>query len=295
MREEKVVFCKAFPLKKILPLEKIFEKESLCLEKEHTSCPIYLEKIKGDFPQTKICHFVGTENIIYCKLSPIKKMIPLYSLKFEGPCSNETYGNCLFYQKMLRGDQKMASVMGFALEEMLYYHANHLWLRRVEDKIRIGLDDFGQFIVGNITGVLLPEPGQKIKADEPFMSLRCDEGVADLLSPVDGSIVSANQAVYDGSLIRLDPYGDGWLAEVRPSEQSARFEEETTCIFHGSSAHPWLEKEIYKLRRLVESETGITVADGGEIWRSLQDEIREKRSLLVRTFLGKERRQICWR
>jgi glycine cleavage system H protein len=292
LKEERVVFCKAFSLRKILPLEKIFDKENICLKKEHRSCPIFMEKkAKDDYPEARVCHFMGTENIIYCTLSPTKKMIPLYSLKFEGPCSNKTYGNCVFYQKMLQGDQKTTSVQGFLLGEELYYHSSHIWLRRLKNNIRIGLDDFGQFIIGKIREVFLPEPGQKIKADKPFMSLTGDDGVADLLSPVDGSIVGVNDAVRENaSLINLDPYGEGWLVEVQPSERSAHFDEETAVIFHGNATRPWLETEIRKLRHVIENEIGITVADGGEIWRGLRDAIGEKRNLLVKSFFGTEGR-----
>lgn len=289
LKEEKVIFCKAFPLRKILPLEKIFEKENICMEEGHISCPIYIEKMRDDVPQTRICHFLGTENIIYCKLSPIKKMIPLYSLKFEAPCSNNTYGDCAFYKKMLQGDQKTIQVQGFMLDETLYYHAYHLWLRRAGDTIRIGLDDFGQFVLGNIKYVLLPEPGLPIGSDEPLISLTGDEGIVELPSPVDGSVVAVNLALHeDSSLVNLDPYGEGWLVEVQPSNKSVRFDEERD-LFHGSTTRPWLEKEVYALRHFVESEIGITVADGGEIWRGLRDAIGEKRILLVKRFFGKGR------
>jgi hypothetical protein len=110
LKEEKVVFCKAFPLKKMLPLDKIFDKENICLKREYVSCPMYREKMADNLPQARICHYLGTENIVYCKLSPVKRMIPVYSLKFEGPCSNNTYGDCPSYQKMLLGDQDRLDV-----------------------------------------------------------------------------------------------------------------------------------------------------------------------------------------
>ena len=85
----------------------------------------------------------------------------------------------------------------------------------------MGLDDFGQFVMGSIIEVLLPDVEQRVKVDESFMSLRCDDGAADLPSPIDGTVVGVNRAVYlDSSLIKLDPYGDGWLAEIEPSGQS---------------------------------------------------------------------------
>ena len=195
---------------------------------------------------------------------------------------------------MLEGDQETTSIQGFLLEEACYYHASHLWLRRLKNNVRIGMDDFGQFIVGNIREVFLPEPGQKITADTPFVSITGDDGVTDLIAPIDGSVVCVNDAIHeDGSLINLDPYGDGWLVEVRPSEGS-RFEEETARIFRGDASRLWLEKEIYRLREVVGNETGITLTDGGEIWRGLRDTLGEKkRALLVRSFFNAERREPC--
>lgn len=292
LQEEKVVFCKAFPMKKVLPLEKIFDKENICLKKEHRSCPVFLEKKVGDdYPATGICHFMGTENIIYCKLSPTKKMIPLYSLKFEGPCSNRTYEKCVFYKKMIQGDQKTTPVQGFLLEEELYYHSSHTWLRRLEQNIRIGLDDFGQCIIGKVREAFLPEPGQEIRADKPFMFLASDDGAAYIRSPIDGSIVSVNDAVCEnGSLINIDPYGDGWLVEVKPAEGSTPFEEEATRMFHGNATHSWLEQEIYRLRHIMGREMEMAVVNGRDAARGLRAAIGEKRSSLIRSFFGREGR-----
>ncbi len=105
-----MVFCKAFPLKKMLPLDRVFDKENICMKKDYVSCPLYREKMVGDQPQSRICHYLGTENIVYCRLSPVKRMIPVYSLKFEGPCSNGTYESCPSYRKMLEGDQDIVDV-----------------------------------------------------------------------------------------------------------------------------------------------------------------------------------------
>ncbi len=291
LKEEKVVFCKAFPLKKILPLERIFEKENICLKREHVSCPVYLEKMMDGLPQSKVCHYLGTENIIFCQLSPIKKMIPLYSLKFEGPCSNRTYESCPLYQKMVEGDEKAANIQGFSLEDALYYHTNHVWLRRLNGHIRIGLDDFGQFVLGDIKEITFPKLGEKIKVNKPFITFTCVDGLIDLPSPVDGVVVNINSAVYkNNALINLDPYGDGWLLEIKPTEKSGRFEEKATEIFHGDAACSWLEKDIDRLRHFMESEIGVTVADGGEIWRGLRDTVGKKGSLLVKIFFGKKRR-----
>jgi glycine cleavage system H protein len=290
LKEEKVVFCRAFPVKKMLPLEKIFDKENMCLRREHRSCPVYLEKMTTDLSQGKICHFLGTENIVYCQLAPVKKMIPIYSLKFEGPCSNESYVNCAFYQKMLQGDQKVTDVQGFVFDDTLYYYAGHIWLKRLEENVRIGLDDFGQFIIGNVREVLLPIVGDTVRAEEPFMSLRCDDGTIDLISPVEGTVSSVNRAVEkDCTLINLDPYGDGWLAEIREVPGISSFEEEGSTMFHGDATAAWLEQEVYNLRHFIQSEIGVTVADGGKIWRGLRAAFDNKGNLLVKKFFDKKR------
>ena len=291
LKEEKVVFCRAFPVKKMLPLERIFDKENMCLKAGHRSCPVYLEKMTVDLAPGKICHFLGTENIVYCRLSAVKKMVPIYSLKFEGPCSNGSYVNCDLYQKMLQGDQKVSDVQGFVFDDTLHYYAGHIWLKRFEENVRIGLDDFGQFIIGSVREVFLPREGDRVRPDEPFMSLRCDDGTIDLASPLEGSVASVNHGVEkDCALINLDPYGDGWLAEVREEQGISSFEERTAMIFHGDATAAWLEQEVYDLRHFIQGEIGVTVADGGKIWRGLRAAFASKGSLLVKKFFNKKAR-----
>ena len=287
LREEKVVFCTAFPVKKMLPLEKIFDKENMCLKQGHTECPVYREKIKADLSPGKICHFLGTENVVHCQLSTVKKMIPIYSLKFEGPCSNESYVNCAFYQKMLQGDQKVTDVQGFVFDDTLYYHAGHVWLKRFEGSVKVGLDDFGQFIIGNVREVFPPTVGDRTRADEPFMSVRCDDATIDLISPVEGVVSRVNRAVEkDCSLINLDPYVDGWLVDIDEAPGTSSFEDETGKMLHGDATSAWLEREVYNLRHFIQSEIGVTVADGGKIWRGLRAAFESRGTLLVKRFFA---------
>jgi glycine cleavage system H protein len=62
----------------------------------------------------------------------------------------------------------------------------------------------------------LPEPGDTIAPGTSIGELESTKSVSDLYAPVEGVVVSRNEALADTpELINSDPYGDGWLVTVR--------------------------------------------------------------------------------
>ncbi|MCX8021595.1 MAG: glycine cleavage system protein H [Syntrophorhabdaceae bacterium] len=286
LKEKKVVYCKAYPLKKMLPLDRLFEDENLCFNKSYRTCPIYQKHAPETMTEMSICYFLGTENMLYCDLSPVKKYVPVYSLKLLNPCSSNAYRDCRYYKEFKEADTDTEKVQGFIMEREAYYCSNHLWIKRSFDGIKIGIDDFGQFIMGPIKEVLLPEKGRWNHPKNVFVTLKTDDGVVILDFPVKGYINNVNDAVSsNGTLINLDPYGDGWLVEMVPYSGFKSIENNES-IFYGEKAKAWLEQEAFKLRHFIESEIGVTVADGGEIWRGLRDALGIKGNLLIKMFFS---------
>ena len=78
------------------------------------------------------------------------------------------------------------------------------------------------------------------------------------------------------------------LVEIQEAEGFSPFEEKAADMFHGDATPAWLEQEVYSLRHFIESEIGVTVADGGEIWRGLRNAFGIKGNLLVRKFFSKK-------
>ena len=100
--------------------------------------------------------------------------------------------------------------------EELRYSKDHIWARLDEDnRITIGISDYGQENIGDITRVELPEEGDEVIKDESFSSLESQSEAVDLYAPLSGEIVEVNQDLQDApEIINEDPYQDGWIIRV---------------------------------------------------------------------------------
>ena len=99
----------------------------------------------------------------------------------------------------------------------LRYTAEHEWVRRAgDDTVRVGITDFAQSSLGDVVYVQLPEVGTEVTAGETFGEVESTKSVSDLYAPVSATVVAVNGALEsDPALINSDPYGEGWLLELR--------------------------------------------------------------------------------
>ena len=105
-------------------------------------------------------------------------------------------------------------------EEVLYTKSNE-WAEKVNDVVRVGIDDYSQASLGDIVHVELEEAGTHVKAGESFGEVEATKSVSSINAPVSGVIVRVNEAVIASpSLVNLDPFGEGWLAEISPEDLS---------------------------------------------------------------------------
>jgi glycine cleavage system H protein len=112
-------------------------------------------------------------------------------------------------------------------EDLYYYAEHHIWLKQEEDKVKVGMDAFGQKIAGKILFVRLRPAGKETKVGKTFGTLETGKWVGPLKSPVAGTIAESNPAVKDNpSLVNDDPYGEGWLLVVEPSALDADLAEQ---------------------------------------------------------------------
>jgi len=101
----------------------------------------------------------------------------------------------------------------------LHYTAEHEWVRRNGDDVaRVGITDFAQSALGDVVFVQLPDVGTELTAGASFGEVESTKSVSDLYAPVSG-VVSAVNSDLEGSpqLVNSDPYGAGWLVDVRVS------------------------------------------------------------------------------
>jgi glycine cleavage system H protein len=104
--------------------------------------------------------------------------------------------------------------------EDVRYSREHEWTRSEDDgRVRVGITDFAQDALGDVVYVDLPEPGTKVTAGQPFGEVESTKSVSDVYAPVSGTIVERNGALEEKpELVNEQPYGDGWLVAIEPSE-----------------------------------------------------------------------------
>jgi glycine cleavage system H lipoate-binding protein len=155
----------------------------------------------------------------------------------------------------------LARVDGLVWRAGVYFAPGHAWLQtRDGGTLRVGLDDLAQHVLARITEVILPEPGQAIRAGEPAAVIRCGKRRAMIPAPVAGRVVAVNRRVV-GNPARLhtDPYGGGWLYAVQPEDSAyAR-------LPYGEDSRPWFSREAIRLSQFFEHQLGMAAADGGEL------------------------------
>lgn len=105
----------------------------------------------------------------------------------------------------------------------LRYTAEHEWLRTGEDGVvRIGITAFAQDALGDVVYVSLPAVGDDVSAGDACGEVESTKSVSDLYAPLAGEVTAVNDAL-DASpeLVNTDPYGEGWMYELRPSDPAA--------------------------------------------------------------------------
>jgi glycine cleavage system H protein len=107
-------------------------------------------------------------------------------------------------------------VSDFEYPEDLKYTAEHEWVRVDGDVVRVGITAFAQNSLGDIVYVTLPEPGTAVEAGATCGEVESTKSVSDVFAPVSGTVAVRNEAL-DGEpeLVNSDPYGEGWMFEVR--------------------------------------------------------------------------------
>lgn len=102
----------------------------------------------------------------------------------------------------------------------LRYSSDHVWVVAHEDGFRIGLTDYAQEAIGEVSAVRLSiELGEQIvEATEPIGEVEAFKAVTDLYMPVTGRVEYLNPSLsQDPTTINSEPYEAGWIAQITPS------------------------------------------------------------------------------
>ncbi|MFQ6075646.1 MAG: glycine cleavage system protein GcvH [Candidatus Bathyarchaeia archaeon] len=108
----------------------------------------------------------------------------------------------------------------YEIPDNLYYTEEHEWaLIEGPDRVRIGITDYAQKTLHEIVFVEAPEEGSHIGRMEPIGTVESVKAVSEVYSPISGRVVAVNgELEMSPELVNQDPYGEGWIAVIEPSD-----------------------------------------------------------------------------
>lgn len=141
----------------------------------------------------------------------------------------------------------MADIEGYNMPDELFYHKDYAWVRVLDDgTVKVGMNDFYQKNSGDTTYIDLPFEGDEVSQGETCGKIQSAKWVGKFVSPLSGEVVSANEALEDDStLINKDPYGEGWIMILKPSDMDG----EKANLMQGDALKAWVKNEIADIER----------------------------------------------
>lgn len=153
------------------------------------------------------------------------------------------------------------------LDQGLYLHPSHLWVRRIEgQKWRVGVDKLLAYILPPPTKLELDDLNKDVFQDQVFGKILTQAGTVFLTVPISGRLVQKNSRLAQHpELVQQDPDGEGWLAMIEWFQKQSELEK----CYSGLAGKRFLEEEAQHLKFLLKhrgievDQIGNTLRDGG--------------------------------
>ena len=141
------------------------------------------------------------------------------------------------------------------------FHPGHTWvLDEGRQNARIGLDTFGANLIGKIDRVEVVGLNRWVRQGQKICTIARDGTTVELLSPVEGVIISVNNEVLqDPSLLTKDPYRNGWICVVKSPEIATNLNN----LLQGPLVAPWMQNSVRRLSEMTAKLAPAAAADGG--------------------------------
>jgi glycine cleavage system H protein len=122
----------------------------------------------------------------------------------------------------------------------LKFTKTHEWVKVDGDIATIGITDFAQGELGDITYLELPGPGATLTQSEPFGVVESVKAASDVYAPLSGEVIEENEsAINSPEVVNTSPYGDAWLLKLRlsdPGQLDGLMDPTTYAAFVAESA-----------------------------------------------------------
>lgn len=101
------------------------------------------------------------------------------------------------------------------------YSPDHHWVQIDGDLLRVGLTDFAQDALGEVTLVQFAPTGVRLEAGAEMGEVEAFKAMTDLYIPIEATVIEVNDLVRTTPrVVNDDPYGDGWLCRIRAERDS---------------------------------------------------------------------------
>lgn len=107
---------------------------------------------------------------------------------------------------------------GYSFPRDRRYSEKHSWVKVIErSTVRVGITDYAQRKLKAVVFIEPPEVGVHINAGDLLATLESIKAVGEVYAPLSGTVVTYNSKLDDDpGLLNRDPYGEGWIAELKP-------------------------------------------------------------------------------
>ena len=122
----------------------------------------------------------------------------------------------------------------------LRYTQTHEWVRVEDDgTFVVGITDHAQSQLGELVFADLPDVGVSVNSSDEVCVIESVKAASDVYSPISGKIIEINEELEEApSLVNSDPYGDGWLFRIDPSDP-----EELSELLDAESYSEYMEED----------------------------------------------------
>lgn len=104
----------------------------------------------------------------------------------------------------------------------LKYASSHEWVKIDDDGIAtVGISDHAQQALGDIVFIELPELNTVVAAGNDIAVVESVKAASDIYTPISGEVIDINEALVDApEIVNSDPYEQGWLFKLKPSDEA---------------------------------------------------------------------------
>lgn len=103
----------------------------------------------------------------------------------------------------------------------LRFTKSHEWVKWDGKIATVGITDFAQDQLSDLTYVELPTVGDSFSASEEVGVVESVKAASDVFAPISGTVTDTNKALINKpELINSDPYGTGWIFKLQPDDES---------------------------------------------------------------------------